>query len=159
MPSIWLKINSIIIFSKVNPETSAWPEFLGFLLRSFMSHSVHTQIWKLHLVDWDRLVLGVPRSNSQRSRWTGRRTVRKERGSVNRSVEKLFTPHSIPITTCQQQGKVLPSPGPVWRSCGPAARGHGAKIPVELSCFQVWIRHSPLNIYNFNNWITSYPFM
>lgn len=112
MPNIWLKINSIIIFSKVNPEVSL---ALVFTLSAevIMSHSVHTQIWKLHLVDWDRLVLGVPRSNGQCSRWAGRRAVREEPGTVSRCVEKLFTSHSIPITTCQQQGKALPSQGSV----------------------------------------------
>lgn len=43
-----------------------------------LGHSVHTQIWELHLIDWDRLVLGMPGSDGQGSRWTGRRAVTEE---------------------------------------------------------------------------------
>lgn len=70
---------SMLTHIKVNPENSAGPSFIGFrsYAEVFMSHSVHTQIWKLHLIDWDRLVLGMPRSNGQCSRWTRRRAVNR----------------------------------------------------------------------------------
>lgn len=56
---------------------------LGPTLRSSWATSVHTQIRKLHLIDWDRLVLGMPRSNGQCSWWTRRRARREEQATVN----------------------------------------------------------------------------
>lgn len=74
--------------------------------RHLLRLSVHAQVWELHLVHRDGVVLGLAVSSGDGARGAGRGSERSERGKV--VLKGHFHARSHPKTSCLTQGGDVP---------------------------------------------------